>query len=511
MSAPPDGWVPHDFWHNLRVDIGAHQGMLLTGALFLLMLVIGRALLPKGDRVRLRLALGALILYFLAVPVRAGLLAADLPAAYGGVNVASIIALSWGIIGAGGLVLFDLVGRRFGVPKIFRDVTISVISLIAMVLVLSRSGVNFLSIITTSAVLTAVIGLALQDTLGNLLSGIAMQLEAPFSIGDWIRVDDRAIGRVIEIRWRSTLIQTKNDDLVVIPNGVLTKGVVTVFGKDGRENRRWVHFNAHQHHPPNRVEKIVKDALAGIANVSAKKPPDCLVYKFTDSWIEYAVRYRLVDYLPDDPTDSEVRKRIWYALHRNNIEMYPGHNLFVTQLDAQHEQNKSERERRRRVDAIERVSFFAPLNADERKQVAEGLVERVYGAGEVMIRAGAEAHDLYILVEGEAAVKIGSNGLEREVATLKGGEFFGEMSLMTGAPRSATVVARSDVACYVLDQEIFKDLLEKNPSLLTQVGKLLGEREVKLKMERDGLSVDAARKQVAQQDLVGRIKSFFRI
>jgi small-conductance mechanosensitive channel/CRP-like cAMP-binding protein len=512
MTAPPIGWATHDFWHNLHLEISAHQESLAVAALFLLMLVIGRALLPPADRVRLRLSLVTLIFFFLALPARAGLLTFGLETAYAGLKLAAVIALAWGIIGVGGLIIFDLIGRRFGMPKIFRDVIVSVVSAVAMVLVLSRSGVNFLSIVTTSAVLTAVIGLALQDTIGNLFSGIAMQLEAPFSIGDWIRVDERSIGRVLEIRWRSTLIQTKNDDLVVIPNAILTKGVVTIFNKDGLENRRWVYFNVHLRHAPNLVQKVVTEALQGTPNVSTKKPADCITWRYHESWLEYAVRYRLVDYLPDDPTDSEVRKRIWYALHRNHIEMpYPGFNLFLTQLDAERAANKSEKDMQRRLHAIDGVSFFAPLAPPEREQAADGLVHRVYGAGEVLIRAGAEAHDLYILASGDAAVKIGVNGLEKELAALKGGDFFGEMSLMTGAPRSATVVAKSDVDCYVLNKAIFKQLLEKNPSLLGQVGKLFSEREVNLKMERDGLSAAAARQHVEKQDLVARIKDFFGI
>jgi len=512
MTEPPAGWALHDFWHNLHLELAAHHESLAVAALFLLMLVIGRALLQPADRVRLRLSLVALIFFFLALPMRAGLLTFGLETAYSGVKLAAVISLAWGITGVGGLIIFDLIGRRFGIPKIFRDVIVSLISFVAAVLVLSRSGVNFLSIVTTSAVLTAVIGLALQDTIGNLFSGIAMQLEAPFSIGDWIRVDERAIGRVLEIRWRSTLIQTKNDDLVVIPNAIMTKGVVTIFNKDGLENRRWVYFNIHLRHAPNLVQKVVTEALQGTPNVSTRKPADCITWRYHESWLEYAVRYRLVDYLPDDPTDSEVRKRIWYALHRNHIEMpYPGYNLFLTQLDAERAASKSEKDMQRRLHAIEGVSFFAPLAPEEREQAAHGLVHRVYGAGEVLIRAGAEAHDLYILASGDAAVKIGVNGLEKELASLKGGDFFGEMSLMTGAPRSATVVAKSDVDCYVLNKEIFKQLLEKNPSLLGQVGKLFSEREVNLKMERDGLSAAAARQHVEKQDLVARIKDFFGI
>jgi small-conductance mechanosensitive channel len=471
MTAPPEGWAPHQLWHDLHLDIAAHREALALAALFFLMLVIGRALLPRADRARLRIALSALIFFFLAVPIRAVLLNFGLETAYSGMRLAGTIALAWGIVGVGGLIVFDLVGRRFGIPKIFRDVIVSVVSLVALVLVLSRSGVNFLSLITTSAVVTAVIGLALQDTIGNLFSGIAMQIEAPF--------------------WRSTIIQTKNDDLVVIPNAILTKGVVTIFGKDGLENRRWVYFNVHLRHPPNVVQKVVTEALAGTPNVSIKKPADCIVWKYQESWLEYAVRYRLVDYLPDDPTDSEVRKRIWYALHRNNIEIpYPGHNLFLTQLDEQRARGKTEMEMKRRLEAIQRVSFFAPLDATERELAAHGLVHRVYG---------------------NATVKVSVDGLEKEVAKLRSGDFFGEMSLMTGAPRSATVVAQSDVDCYVLNKSIFQQLLDKNPSLLGQVTKLFSEREVNSKMTRDGLSAEAARQHVEKQDLGGRIKAFFGI
>jgi small-conductance mechanosensitive channel/CRP-like cAMP-binding protein len=509
---PVEAAPEHPFWHYLHQEGAAHREALALASGALLILAVGRALLGKADRVRLRIALLATGFFFLTFPIKALLLALALENAAYGVGLAALIALSWGIIGAGGLIFFDLIGRRFGIAKIFRDVIVTVVSVVALVVVLSRSGVNFLSLITTSAVLTAVIGLALQDTLGNLLSGIAMQLESPFSLGDWIKVDDRSIGKVIEIRWRSTLIQTKNDDLIVIPNAIVTKGVVSIFAKDGLENRRWVYFNVHLRHPPNIVERIVRDALVGTPNVSMQKPPDCITWHYHESWLEYAVRYRLIDYLPDDPTDSAVRKRIWYALHRNNIEMpYPGYNLFLTQLDAQRAHTKSAHEMERRLNAIGKVGFFAPLDSEERELVAHGLVHRVYGANEVLIRAGAEAHDLYILVDGEAAVKIGVDGLEKELATLHGGDFFGEMSLLTGAPRSATVVAKCDVDCYVLNKAIFKQLLDKNPSLLGEVGRLFSEREVNLKMQRDGLSAEAARQHVEKQDLVGLIKSFFGI
>jgi small-conductance mechanosensitive channel/CRP-like cAMP-binding protein len=511
MLDPPDGWQPHDFWGDLSRDAALHQASLKVAVAMAALLLLGRALLRVEDRKRLRLAVAFFTLFFLCWPIRALFLAAGDLNHYGTIVLTSAVLLVWGIIGVGGLLFFDLIARRVGVPKILRDLTTTVASFIALVTLLSRSGVNLLSIITTSAVLTAVIGLALQDTLGNLMSGIALQLESSIAIGDWIRVDkDGQVGRVREVRWRSTVIETRNADLIIIPNAIVTKSLITNFSKDGLENRRWVYFNVHLRHPPNHVIATVKAALTDIPNVSDKTPPDVVLMDFGESWARYAVRYRLIDFRPDDPTDSAVRTRIWYTLHRASLEMpYPAHNVFVTELDAARDQRKGEAEHRCRLDALKQVHFLAPLDDSERAHLADGLRHEVYGPGEAIIRAGAPGDSLYLMRSGEVLVKIGGNGLEREVATLQAGDFFGEMSLMTGEPRRATVVAKGDAECYVVDRALFQNILQRKESLVGEIGRLLHQREMELKGEQAGLSADAAARAHAQSALLGRIKSFF--
>jgi small-conductance mechanosensitive channel/CRP-like cAMP-binding protein len=472
--------------------------------------VLGRALLPVADRGRVRLAVFFVITYFILLFVKAGLLSLGMDNAYPTAHLGALVALAWGITATVGFVTFDLIGHRFGVPKILRDLSVTIASAVAMVMLLSRSGVNLLSIITTSAVLTAVIGLALQDTLGNLLSGVALQLESTFAIGDWIRLDERPIGRVLEIRWRSTVIRTKNDDVVIIPNGLFAKGVITIFGKETLQNRRWVFFNVHLRHSPNRVQEVVLAALAGVANVSTTTPPDCLLWRYHESWAEYAVRYRLIDYGPDDPTDSEVRKRIWYALHRESIEIpYPGYNVFMTELNAARAQTKQDRERMRRLELLGEVGILAPLDDGARMAVADGLRDVVYGRGETILRAGDPGDSLFVIRSGMVSVNIAADGLRKEVATLGEGAFFGEMSLMTGEPRRATVVAKGDVECYVIDRALFQRILRENAKLADEIGKLLSEREMKNKIEREGLSAEAARANTDHQALLHRIRSFF--
>jgi small-conductance mechanosensitive channel len=273
VTAPP-GWLAHAFWHDFDLELRTRQLGLTVACVTLAILILGRALLPSTERPRVTLALLFVAFYLTLLLVKVALLNVGMEEAYAIAQLAAVVALSWSIIGAAGVLLFDLVGRRFGVAKILRDLTVTIASLVTMVVLLSRSGVNLLSIITTSAVLTAVVGLAAQDTLGNLFSGIALQLDSSISIGDWIRLDERPIGRVLEVRWRSTMIRTKNDDIVIIPNGLFAKGVITIFNKNGLENRRWVYFNVHLRHPPNQVQQIVRAALAGTPNVSTTTPPD---------------------------------------------------------------------------------------------------------------------------------------------------------------------------------------------------------------------------------------------
>src|SRR6185369_16425680 len=174
MIAPPSGWEAHHYSHDFFLELYVRQVGIAAAAVCLALLMLGRALLPVADRGRVRLAIFFVLTYLVLLFVKAGLLNVGMEAAYGTAHLAALVALAWGITATSGFVLFDLGGRRLHIPKILRDLSVTIASAVAMVMLLSRAGVNFLSIITTSAVLTAVIGLALQDTLGNLLSGVAM-------------------------------------------------------------------------------------------------------------------------------------------------------------------------------------------------------------------------------------------------------------------------------------------------------------------------------------------------
>jgi CRP-like cAMP-binding protein len=395
-----------------------------------------------------------------------------------------------------------------------QDLIVAGFCVIAVFGVASRTGVNLSGIVATGAVLTAVIGLALQDTLGNLVGGLALQLDSTVRVGDWIRVQDVS-GRVTEIRWRSTSIETRNWETVVIPNSVLTRTQVIVLGRRIGEPprwRRWLYFQVDYRYPPTQVMETVLTALRAhpIDNVAAEPPLNCVLMEFGESAARYAVRYWLHDFAPDDGTDSVVRTRIYYALTRAGIPLaIPAHTVFMTEDSVERRERKHDLDLGRRQSALARIKLFANLSEQELHELAESLHYAPFAPGEVLTREGAEAHHLYTIDRGKVSVRVGKAGHEREVAQLEEGEFFGEMSLLTGEKRSATIVALVDTQCYRLDADAFRRVLARRPDLAEQVATELAERRTELLAMRRSLSDRESNQSIDRDDLLKQIRSFF--
>lgn len=420
----------------------------------------------------------------------------------------------------GAIIFTALLPRlRLSVPRILQDIVLGAASVIGVLTVASRAGINLSGLIATSAVLTAVIGLSLQDTLGNILSGLALQTDDSIHIGDWIKVGD-VTGRVVEIRWRYTSLETRNWETVIFPNSQLVKGQVTVLGRrrgQPQQWRRWVWFNVDYRFAPNEVLEAVRNALvsAPMPNVSSDPPPNCVLMDFHESYGRYAARYWLTDLAADDPTDSVVRVRIYFALRRAGFPLsIPAHAIFLTEETAERRDKKSQEEHERRVQMLANIGIFSRLSEEERTALAHALRYAPFAKGEVMTRQGAEAHWLYVIASGEASVQLAvEDEPAREVARLHAGDFFGERSLLTGEKRSATVVALNEVACWRLDKSAFQELLERRPEIAEEVAEALAQRQIETDRVREGLSQEAASRRSVEMkdDYVAKIRRFFRM
>ncbi len=414
-------------------------------------------------------------------------------------------------------VLFDLVLPRIGLraPRILRDLSVAGASLVALFGVASRLGFNLSGIIATSAVVTAVIGFSLQDTLGNIMGGLALQLDNSIGVGDWVKVGD-VTGRVTEIRWRYTAVETRNWETVIFPNSQLMKGQVMILGRrTGQPQlwRRWVWFTVDYVHPPATVIEAVRSALlaAPVEGMATEPPPNIVLMDFSDSGCRYAIRYMLTDIARDDPTDGNVRQRVYLALKRLEVDFsVASHNVHLHLVPSREEANAAAELEKRR-EALAAMDLFRDLDGDARERIASVLRTAPFGAGEVLTKQGNVAHWLYIICSGEVAVRVTVDGQEREVSRIAGPAFVGEMGVLTGQPRTATIVAATDVECYRLDKSALQHVLDARPDLAGRFSELLTQRRIELEAVRDGLSVEsrAQRVQASQSEILGKIRAFF--
>jgi small-conductance mechanosensitive channel len=435
--------------------------------------------------------------------------------------------LYWTAHGLGGIAIVNLgCVCVFGVvltllhrqaPRILRDVLTAFGYIGVGFVLLGKAQVSLSSIITTSAVLTAVLAFALQDTLGNMLGGLALQLEDTINVGDWIRLND-VEGQVKEIRWRFTAVETRNWDTVIIPNSVLMKGQFVVLGRrteQPRQRRQWVYFQVDFRFQPTQVIAAVNQALQAepIVGVAHEPQAHCIFHDFKDSYGLYAVRYWLMDLALDAPTDSTVRTRVYFALRRAGIPpSIPAQSVFLTQESRQRKRLKYEEDIAHRLQALTGVELFHSLNEAELRTLAERLHPAPFTRGEALVRQGAEARSLYILTHGTAEVYLSTaDGRGRHVATLHAGDFFGEMGLMIGAARAATVTALEDVECYRLDKEAFHGILHNRPEIADYISRVLARRQMEYEAAREGLAAEVQPLRIGhrERDIFHRIINFF--
>ncbi|MBI5625973.1 MAG: mechanosensitive ion channel family protein [Nitrosomonadales bacterium] len=419
-----------------------------------------------------------------------------------------------------GSLLFRIVlpFARLSSPRIAEDIFV-IVGYVALGLVRLRyAGLDLTSILATSAMITAVVAFAMQDTLGNILGGLALQLDNSVEIGDWIKVDDIS-GRVVDIRWRSTLVETRNWETVVFPNSQLMKNKFVVLGRRTDQPvqwRRWVWFNVSLNTTPTRVVSAVENAIlqAEVNNVSKNPQPSCVLMEMDKGCARYALRYWLTDLAVDDTTDAAVRWHIFTALERGGIKLaVEERNVHYFKESEKHEEAAHQRELMLRIKTLKRVELLAQMTDDELRKLAERLRYAPFAKGNIIAKQGTPAqHWLFIIISGEAEVYLeAASGEKRILNVLSKGSFFGEMSLMTGAPRAASVIAKTDVECYRLDKDAFEEIMRERPSIADEVAHILVERRAQLDSAMQNLDDESLNKVIHKQhgEVLATVKRFF--
>jgi len=369
-------------------------------------------------------------------------------------------------------------------------------------------GVELTPFLATSAVVGAVVGLALQDTLGNLFAGIAIHTEAPFRVGDWVKVAESE-GRVEQVSWRAVRLRTWYDDTVTIPNNEVARRAIQNYTVPRAAHSRLMTIGVNYHTPPNKVLSVLEALLDQVECVLNEPRPVVRIIHYGDFAITYEIRYFIARYDDYRAAEGEINRLIWYYFRRHGIEIpFPIRTVYMHNA-AETEAREGSAGRLER--AIRGIDLFRPLSDEELTAAAAAFRHLHYSSGERIIVEGDTGDSFFVIDRGEVEVSKTLAGKSRVLARLMEGQFFGEISLLTGEQRSATVVAATDVDVFTLDKAGFERILVQNPAIAVEISTILSERRDALTQAKDDLTTPFQPGESAgeRQRLLTRIRSWF--
>ncbi|MBF0456789.1 MAG: mechanosensitive ion channel [Nitrospirae bacterium] len=400
--------------------------------------------------------------------------------------------------------------EKIAIPKLIHDIVTAIIYAIALFAILKiQFGIDLTPIITTSAVFSMVIGLALQDTLTNLIAGVVLHIENPFRINDWIRVKD-IDGKVIEINWRTTKLLTRDNDYLVIPNGNIVKDTILSVNYPTPYHVISLYVGVDYDTPPNKVKQVIASVCLK-THALQNPPPEVRLIKYNDSSIEYEIRLWINDYGLKPTISSIIMTKLWYAFKRENIKIpYPIRDVYCHPVTSADTNEESEQKNL----AVQRIEFFSVFPEDVQKEIASLLTQKHYGKGESIFEEGDEGDSFYVIRRGRVSVTVGGT----EVAVLKRGDFFGEISLFTGGIRTASVTAKEDALILALDKDSFSKVIMENESAVESISAIITRREIEneqlaQKISEQALSEEQLNAQFASKKskIFLKIREFFNL
>jgi small-conductance mechanosensitive channel/CRP-like cAMP-binding protein len=395
------------------------------------------------------------------------------------------------------LVAFDIIAtkrRRVHAPVLLREIVSIALYIILFAWAISTIfQYKVTALLATGTVVAAVLGLALQETLGNLFAGIALHLEDSFEIGDVIRSGDQ-MGVVEGVRWRGTRLRTFANTIVIVPNSMLARDRLEVFPRNN-QNARVLQIGIDYNIPPATVVNVLGQAASNVDGVSSIAPAFARVAGFADSSIVYEIKYHTTDFSQRDRIDADIRKAVWYALRRNGIPIpFPIRSIQRYHAPSMHQPATADIAQR-----LAGIDILSPLSEEESRSIAGAARVHTYSKGETIIRRGAAGDSMFIVHDGVVSVRVG----DQEVARLGEGDLFGEMALLTGEMRAADVVALSDVVAVEIAKGALRPVLHDHPGLATSISTKVMERRGSLE------SLKEASREEAQRTILSRIRAYF--
>jgi small-conductance mechanosensitive channel/CRP-like cAMP-binding protein len=492
--------------HRFLVDIGI-EGPVAAGAVLGLDLMLA-GILHKELRRGLRFSAALAWLYLTISAARCFMVAdTELDRIF---RVLAALSIALCVAQTGFIVVVDFIlGRNNRRPlrPLIRYGVLGITFLSSALVGLKAGGVETIGVLGAGAVVIGGVGAAVAEVLRQVGAGVLVQYARPFEQGDVIQVTTLARrGAVMSINWRTTTIRGGDGVDVMVPNNDLVASAMMNFGKGDRIFRRDIEFQLVYGVAPDRVRDAAIPALRDVPGLEPNPPPELLLLRFEDSGVVYQLQYwtkRAADW---ERVDAEARARVWYAFARASID-FSTPTRVLQLVDGKGDDPATARARR--ADQLARSQLFAKLPADSVHDIATNGREHAYGSGEVIVLAGEVGTTMYVVLDGEVAVQAPFD--RRELLRLKPGDFFGEMSLVTGSPRAATVVTTMPTRTFVIDQPDFRQMLEKHPEVADTLSDILATRQSDLTSALEQKPADSQRSRHLKSLIMDRLKGIFRL
>lgn len=414
-----------------------------------------------------------------AVDVASALFHFDLP----GRTLLSLVALLFAAFPLNALLyrylwpMFGYPGEQARIPPFLPQITSLLVIATAFFTGLSLFyGVTLPGLLAGSGLIALVLGLALQETLSNIFAGLGLQAGKAFRVGDWLIVEGKHV-EVIEVNWRSTRLRNNDAASFDIPNNQLAKATIVNLYNPTPVHAARASLSIEYGVPPNQVKEALVRAALAAPGVLTSPAPATFLMNFDDSGIRYELKYWIDDARRHPVISDAIRTNIWYELDRRGIPFsYPTR---VVEM-----RTKTEGEPADNVPSLLQAQpLFADMDTDQIDTLARSARHLRFGKGERIIAQGDPSESMYVLASGTAQVIVERDGRVSDLGLLGSGDCFGEISLLTGKPRTATVTAKTDCDIVEIDHTAMRDLLKQDPRLAEQLSETLSARRSMLESE----------------------------
>ena len=403
--------------------------------------------------------------------------------------------------------------RQTPIPNFLREVIGGIIFLVTLLLVLSygyHAETQLTGILAGSGVVAIVLGFAGQNFFANIIGGVSIQLNRPYKVGDWLKVGD-TYAEVREINWRSTRLCTNDAITLDIPNNEMVSHAIVNLSYPNRAHFMRLQMAAEYGAPPNRVKDALMRATIQVPGVEKDPPPQIFVSEYGDSGIIYQIKFTMTTHAGYYEVRDAIYTNAWYEFRRRKITIpFPQRTLHIDRKPTRLA-DEGHREARQ---ILRGEPIFECLNDAQLGEMVKEARLNQFGRGERVIQEGADGDSMFVLLRGTAEVSVSGNGSSIPVATLSAGDCFGEMSLLTGERRTATVRAETDCHVMEIGKPVMADILRQAPDCLERLSELLAKR----KMENEGVLKEAAsqaQNQTKQREytasFLNRLRTFFEL